>query len=152
MNLGTLAPQRKKKERKRIGRGISAGKGKTCGRGMKGQKARSKVRPGFLGGQTPLYKQLPMRRGISNKSHNIGMFRKRSATINVGDLGRFDADTEVTPELLLTERVIKKLHDGLKVLGEGELDKALTVKAHAFSASAREKIEKAGGVAEVIER
>ena len=141
-----------RKERKRVGRGPASGNGKTAGRGMKGQKSRTQVRPGFIGGQNPLYKQLPMRRGLSNKSHNIGIFRKFIATINVGELAeRFpEAGAEVSPELLVEMRVVKKLGDGLKVLGEGEVGHALTVRANAFSASAREKIEKAGGVAEVI--
>ena len=140
-----------RKDRKRVGRGHASGTGKTAGRGMKGQNSRGQVRPGRMGGQNPLYKQLPMLRGLSNKSHNIGLFRKSIATINVGELGqRFEAGAEVTPDLLVKMRVVKKLGDGLKVLGEGELDHALTVKAHAFSAGAREKIEKAGGVAEVI--
>ncbi len=154
MNLGTLQPHpSNQKARKRVGRGPASGSGKTSGRGMKGQKQRTGVRAGFLGGQNPLYKQLPMTRGLSNKSHNIGIFRKHWASINVGELGvRFEAGAEVTPEVLVERRVVRKLGDGLKVLGQGDLDKALTVRAHAFSASAREKIERAGGVAEVIER
>ena len=153
MDLSTLQPHpSNQKARKRLGRGVASGSGKTAGRGMKGQKAKTNVRPGFMGGQNPLYKQLPMLRGLSNKSHNIGIFRKHIATINVGELVRFEAGTEVTPELLVERRIVKKLGDGLKVLGEGDLDRALTVKAHAFSAAAREKIENAGGVAEVIER
>ena len=154
LDLGTLHPNPKgRKERKRVGRGPASGHGKTSTRGMKGQKARYTVRPGFMGGQNPLYKQLPMRRGLSNKSHNIGIFRKHFATLNVDELQeRFEAGAEITPELLVEQRIVKKLGDGLKILGEGDLDKALTVRAHAFSASAREKIEKAGGVAEVIVR
>jgi large subunit ribosomal protein L15 len=154
LDLGTLHPNPKgRKDRKRVGRGPGSGHGKTSSRGMKGQKARYSIRAGFMGGQNPLYKQLPMRRGLSNKSHNIGIFRKEFANINVGELAeRFEAGAEITPELLVGRRIVKKLGDGLKVLGEGELDKALTVKAHAFSASAAEKIQKAGGVAEVIVR
>lgn len=152
MDLDDIRGTADRKRRKRVGRGHGSGWEKTSGRGQKGQKSRTSVPPGFQGGQNPLFMRLPHLRGISNKSHNIGIFRKRHATINVGELSRFDADTEVTPELLMERRIVKKLQDGLKVLGEGELDKALTVRAHAFSASAREKIEKAGGVAEVIEQ
>jgi large subunit ribosomal protein L15 len=151
MDLSRLTSNPKNlKSRKRVGRGHSAGQGKTAGRGMKGQKARTNVRPGFEGGQNPLFMRLPMARGLSNKSHNIGIFRKHIAIINVGQLERFEADTEVTPELLVASRMVKKLGDGLKVLGEGTLTRALKVQAHAFSESARAKIEAAGGVAEVI--
>jgi len=139
-----------KKRRKRVGRGHGSGSGKTAGRGQKGQKVKTGIPPGFQGGQNPLYMRLPTLRGISNKSHNIGIFRKKFAIINVGDLNRFDAGTEVDPQLLKDLGVVKKLHDGLKVLGVGEIEKALTVKANAFSAAARDKIEKAGGTAEVI--
>jgi large subunit ribosomal protein L15 len=150
MDLGTLQPKHSRKNRKRVGRGHGSGHGKTSCRGQKGLKARYSVPRGFEGGQNKLYMRLPMMRGLSNKAHNIGMFRKEIATVNVEQLDIFPAGTQVTPELLLETRVIRKLGDGLKILGEGELDKALTVKAHAFSATAREKIEKAGGVAEVI--
>jgi large subunit ribosomal protein L15 len=151
MDLSRLTSHPKNlKNRKRVGRGPSAGQGKTSGRGMKGQKARTNVRPGFEGGQNPLFMRLPMARGLSNKSHNIGIFRKHIAIINVGQLERFEADTEVTVELLMAHGMVKKLGDGLKILGEGALTRALKVQAHAFSASARAKIEAAGGVAEVI--
>ena len=140
-----------KRRRKRVGRGHGSGDGKTCGRGQKGQNARTSVPAGFEGGQTPLYMRLPMLRGKSNKAHNIGIFRKAIATINVGQLSRLESGAEVTPELLVERRIVKKIGDGLKVLGEGDLDRPLTVKAHALSASARDKIEKSGGVAEVIE-
>ena len=150
MDLGNLNRPDGSKRRRRVGRGHGSGAGKTSGRGQKGQRARTSIPPGFQGGQTPLYMQLPTRRGVSNKAHNIGIFRKRFATINVGQLVRFEAGTEVTPELLKELGIVKKLGDGLKVLGEGDIDRALTVRAHAFSASAREKLEQAGGVAEVI--
>lgn len=132
-------------ERKRVGRGIGSGLGKTSGRGHKGQKARTGggVRPGFEGGQMPLQRRLP-KRGFTN------IFKKEYALINVGDLNRFEPGTEVTPELLLQSKVIKKLKDGLRVLGEGELTRPLTVKAHHFSQTALEKIQAAGGKAEVI--
>ncbi len=152
MQIGELAPAPGAKgRRKRVGRGIGSGHGKTSCRGMKGQKARSKVRPGFEGGQTPLYRRLRKRRGLSKASRNIGIFRRSWAEVNVGRLEeRFDAGAEVTPEVLLERRIIRKLNDGVRVLGEGELSKALTVRAHHFTAAARAKIEAAGGSAEVI--
>ena len=129
----------------RKGRGAGSGNGKTAGRGHKGQWARSGggVRPGFDGGQMPLARRLP-KRGF----HNI--FGTTYAPVNVSALERFDNGTEVTTELLLDTGVISKALDGVKILGSGELTKSLTVKAAAFSASAKEKIEKAGGKAEVI--
>ena len=129
----------------RKGRGAGSGNGKTAGRGHKGQWARSGggVRPGFEGGQMPLARRLP-KRGF----HNI--FGTTYAPVNVSALERFDNGTEVTTELLLDTGVISKALDGVKILGSGELTKSLTVKAAAFSASAKEKIEKAGGKAEVI--
>ena len=129
----------------RKGRGAGSGNGKTAGRGHKGQWARSGggVRPGFEGGQMPLARRLP-KRGF----HNI--FGTTYAPVNVSALERFDNGTEVTTELLLETGVISKALDGVKILGNGELTKSLTVKAAAFSASAKEKIEKAGGKAEVI--
>ena len=129
----------------RKGRGAGSGNGKTAGRGHKGQWARSGggARAGFEGGQTPLARRLPQR-GF----HNI--FGTTYAPVNVSALERFDNGTEVTTELLLETGVISKALDGVKILGSGELTKSLTVKAAAFSASAKEKIEKAGGKAEVI--
>ncbi|MCF2671360.1 50S ribosomal protein L15 [Butyricicoccus pullicaecorum] len=129
----------------RKGRGAGSGNGKTAGRGHKGQWARSGggVRPGFEGGQMPLARRLP-KRGF----HNI--FGTTYAPVNVSALERFENGTEVTTELLLETGVISKALDGVKILGNGELTKNLTVKAAAFSASAKEKIEKAGGKAEVI--
>ena len=130
---------------KRVGRGIGSGNGKTSGKGHKGQNARSGggVRPGFEGGQMPLYRRLP-KRGFNN------IFAKQYVTINVEALERFENGTEVTPELLKETGVISKVLDGVKVLGRGELSKSLTVKAVKFSESAKEKIEKAGGKAEVM--
>lgn len=132
-------------ERKRIGRGIGSGTGKTSGKGHKGQKARSGggVRPGFEGGQNPLYRRLP-KRGFKNIS------RVEYAVINLADLNAFDAETVVTPELLLETGLVKNPKDGIKVLGNGELTVKLTVKANKFSASAVEKIQAAGGQSEVI--
>lgn len=137
-----------KRGRKRVGRGISAGQGKTCGRGQKGQKAREGVPRGFEGGRTALHHRLPQLRGISKKAMNIGIFRKEWAEVNVGWLDSLPEGTEVSPEFLLAEGFIKKLKDGVKILGQGELSKPLTVRANAFSASARQKIEAVGGKVE----
>ena len=132
--------------RKRVGRGPGSGTGKTSGKGHKGQNARSGggVRPGFEGGQLPLYRRLS-KRGFNNYN-----FRTTYATINVGDLERFEEGTEVTKELLIETGLVKKELDGIKVLGNGELTKKLTVKANKFSSSAKAKIENVGGTTEVI--
>lgn len=134
-----------RKERNRVGRGMSSGNGKTSGRGHKGQKARSGggTRPGFEGGQMPLFQRLP-KRGFTNINN------KKYAIVNLDTLNRFEEGTEVTPELLLETGVVSKLNDGIKVLAGGAIDKKLTVKAHKFSASAKEAIEEAGGKTEVI--
>ena len=134
------------KTNKRVGRGVSSGHGKTSGKGHKGQNARSGggVRPGFEGGQLPLFRRLP-KRGFSN-----AMFKVKYATINLSDLEKFDNGAVVTPELLKEMGILKKQLDGVKVLGNGELTKKLTVKANKFSQSAIEKIEAKGGKAEVI--
>lgn len=133
------------KERKRIGRGIGSGTGKTAGKGHKGQKARSGggVRPGFEGGQNPLFRRLP-KRGFKNVN------RKEFAVVNLDDLNRFEEGTEVTPVLLVETGVIKNPKDGIKILGNGELTVKLSVKANKFSQSAVEKIQAAGGQTEVI--
>ena len=135
-----------KKAIKRLGRGASSGTGKTSGKGQKGQNARSGggVRPGFEGGQLPLFRRLP-KRGFSN-----AMFKKVYAVINVSDLNRFEEGTEVTPELLFEMGIIKNALSGIKVLGNGEITKKLTVRAHKFSGIAKQKIEAAGGKAEVM--
>jgi len=135
---------------KRVGRGIGSGHGKTATRGQKGQKARTNVRPGFEGGQTPLQRRMRKRRGVSKTAMPVGPFRSEYAEVNVGQLERFEAGTTVDPQALLERRVIRKLRDGVRVLGQGELGRALTVKAHHFSASAAEKIRAAGGTVEVI--
>ncbi len=151
MKLTDLRPNKARTgSPKRIGRGHSAGQGKTCGRGQKGQKSHTNIKPGFEGGQTPLFQRIPSLRGQSNKAHNIGMFRKEIAVVNVESLNRFEAGTVVDVDLLLATRVVRKREDGIKILGGGKLDRALTVQAHAFSASARAAIEQAGGTAEVI--
>lgn len=146
MKLNELRPaEGSRKERTRKGRGIGSGHGKTAGRGHKGQKARSGggVRRGFEGGQMPLYRRIP-KRGFTN------IFKKDIVAINVQELNRFDDGTVVTPEILLEAGAIKRLGDGVKILGDGELGKALTVKAHGFSKSAEEKIRAAGGKVEVV--
>lgn len=129
----------------RKGRGTGSGNGKTAGKGHKGQNARSGggVRPGFEGGQIPLYRKLP-KRGFHNK------FAKVYTIINVSDLNRFEDGAEVDLNELLNQKVVRKANDGLKVLGNGELTKKVTVKAAIFSASAKEKIEAAGGKVEVV--
>ena len=134
------------KDPKRKGRGHATGNGKTAGRGHKGQKARSGggVRPGFEGGQIPLYRRLP-KRGFTND-----IFKKEYAVLNVDALDRFNDGDTVSIETLIEQGIVKKELCGLKVLGRGEITKKLTVKATIFSASAKEKIEAAGGKAEVI--
>lgn len=131
---------------KRKGRGTSSGMGKTSSRGQKGQNSRSGggVRIGFEGGQNPLFRRIP-KRGFNNYN-----FQVKYAVINVSDLNKFENGTEITPELLKEMGLVKKQLDGIKVLGNGNLDKKLTVKASVFSKSAKEKIEKNGGKAEVI--
>lgn len=136
---------RKKSKTKRIGRGNASGQGSTAGRGHKGQKARSGGfhKLGFEGGQTPLTRRLP-KFGFNN------VFRKEYAIVNLDQLNDFAAGAEVTLEVLQEKNMVKKLLAGLKILGRGEINKALKVKAHAFSASAQQKIEAAGGKCEVI--
>ncbi len=135
-----------KKDRKRVGRGPGSGNGKTSGKGHKGQNARSGggVRPGFEGGQLPLYRRLS-KRGFNNYN-----FRTVYATVNVGDLERFEEGTVITKELLIETGLVTKELDGIKILGNGELTKKLTVKANKFSSSAKTKIENVGGTIEVI--
>jgi large subunit ribosomal protein L15 len=140
--------------RKRVGRGAGAGTGKTSGRGQKGQKSRSgshSMRPGFEGGQMPLYMRLGKLRGPNHrKSMPMGPFRTHTTPVNLRDLERFDAGVEVTPELLKTAGVVKSLRHPVKILGDGELTRVLTVRAHAFSKRAVELIEAAGGTVVVI--
>ncbi|MBR2547029.1 MAG: 50S ribosomal protein L15 [Eubacterium sp.] len=139
------APEGSTRARKRRGRGNATGQGKTGGRGMNGQKQRSggKIRLGFEGGQMPLYRRLP-KRGFTN------IWGTTYAIINVGDLAGFESGAEVTPEVLKDMGILKRLEDGVKVLGEGELTNSITVKASKFSEAAKAKIEAAGGKAEVI--
>jgi large subunit ribosomal protein L15 len=139
-------PAGSRHKRKRVGRGNASGHGTYSGKGMKGQKARSGKGPrvAFEGGQTPLVKRLPHRRGFTN------IFRVEYAPVSVGQLERFEAGTEVTPELLRQVGIIKNLRQPVKVLGDGQISKALTVRVHGFSAAAKEKIEAAGGSAEEV--
>ena len=147
MKLNSIYPNEgATKTRKRVGRGVGSGTGKTSGKGEKGQNARSGggVRPGFEGGQLPLFRRLP-KRGFSNAK-----FKTRYAVINLSDLNRFEDGAVVSPELLKEMGILKNQLDGVKVLGNGTLEKKLVVKAHKFSSVAKEQIEKLGGKAEVI--
>jgi large subunit ribosomal protein L15 len=149
LNLSNLKPADKRRARKRVGRGMGSGKGRYAGRGIKGQKARSgshKMRAGFEGGQMPVYMRLGKQRGNTSKdAMPIGPFRTQTLGVNVSALERFDDGAEITPDTLLAARVIRKRGIDVKILGKGELSKKLTVVAHRFSATAREKIEQAGG-------
>jgi large subunit ribosomal protein L15 len=150
LNLSTLKPAQKRRARKRVGRGLGSGKGRYAGRGIKGQKSRAgshKMRAGFEGGQMPIYMRLGKLRGSTSKdAMPIGPHRTLSQGVNVSELERvFDAGTEVTPELLKAKRLIRSTRIDVKILGHGDLTKKLTVSAHNFSKSAREKIEGAGG-------
>ncbi|MGE5494877.1 MAG: 50S ribosomal protein L15 [Burkholderiales bacterium] len=147
MKLNELKPAPgARKEKKRVGRGIGSGMGKTSTRGQTGQNSRSGggKGPGFEGGQMPLSRRLP-KRGFTN------IFAKEYSIVNVGDLNRFEDGTEVTAELLKKERLVRQVLDGVKILGNGELTKKLTVKAAKFTKTATEKIVAAGGTAEVVE-
>ncbi len=147
MKLHELSPAAgATKERKRIGRGAGSGQGKTAGKGHKGQKARAGrgMRAGFEGGQMPLQRRVP-KRGFNN------IFRTEMAIVNVAAIDKaFEADETVTIEALIEKGLVKKVLDGVKVLGNGEITKALTIQANAFSETAKQKIEAAGGKAEVI--
>lgn len=146
MRLHELKPaEGSRKAPKRVGRGTGSGLGRNAGKGEKGQNSRSGggVRPGFEGGQMPLYRRLP-KRGFTN------IFAKEYVEVNIGRLNIFEDGTVVTPELLLERRVVSKIKDGVKVLGNGNLEKNLTVKATKFSKTAAEKIEAAGGKVEVV--
>ena len=150
LNLSNLSPAQPRRDRKRVGRGLGSGKGRYSGRGIKGQKARAgsnKMPAGFEGGQTPLDMRLGKLRGNTSKdAMPIGPFRTYTQPVNVRDLeARFDAGAEVTPEALKAAGLVRKLSIDVKVLGEGELTKKLTVSAHRFSRTAVEKIEAAGG-------
>ena len=150
LNLHSLSPAQPRKDRKRVGRGLGSGKGRYSGRGIKGQKSRSgshKMAAGFEGGQMPIDMRLPKLRGnTSADAMPIGPFRTYSQPVNLRDLEeRFAAGDEVTPESLKDRRLIRKVLVDVKILGVGELSKALSVSAHSFSKTAKEKIEAAGG-------
>jgi large subunit ribosomal protein L15 len=149
LNLSNLKPASPRKDRKRVGRGLGSGKGRYSGRGIKGQKSRSgshKMRAGFEGGQMPIYMRLGKQRGSYSKdAMPIGPHRTSTVPVNVRDLDRFDEGAEVTPETLAQIGLIRNTRVDVKILGHGDLKKKLTVTAHFFSASAREKIEGAGG-------
>lgn len=147
MNIFELAPDPgARKKKKRLGRGIGSGRGKTAGRGTKGQKARAgwRQRPGFEGGQMPLQRRLP-KMGFTNAPHKV-----EYEEVNVGALEGFQPGSVVTPEILEEHGLVRRRTLPVKILGDGELTKALVIQAHSFSKGAREKIERAGGRAEVI--
>lgn len=152
LTLHTLKPAQARKARKRVGRGLGSGKGRYSGRGIKGQKARSgshSMRPGFEGGQMPIYMRLGKQRGpYSKDAMPVGPHRTSTVGVNLRDLDRvFDDGAEVTIEAMIEKGLIKSSRIDVKILGQGDLKKKLTVTAHAFSATAREKIEAAGGTA-----
>jgi large subunit ribosomal protein L15 len=154
LNLTSLKPAQSRKDRKRVGRGNSSGKGRYSGRGIKGQKSRAgshKMRAGFEGGQMPIYMRLGKQRGATSKdAMPIGPFRTSTAPVNVGALDRFDDGAEVSPESLVEIGLLKNTKTDVKLLGNGELKKKLTVRVHAISATAREKVEQAGGTVSLL--
>lgn len=139
-----------RKKKKRVGRGIGSGHGKTSTRGQKGQHARNTVRPGFEGGQTPLFRRLPKLRGKGKGAMPLGPTRKHYGIVNLSQLEKLPVGTVVTAELLRKNGMVKGRWDGLRVLGVGEITKALTIHAGHFTATAKEKIEAAGGTTELI--
>jgi large subunit ribosomal protein L15 len=154
LNLSSLKPAQSTKARKRVGRGMGSGKGRYSGRGIKGQKARSgshKMRAGFEGGQMPIYMRLGKQRGATSKdAMPIGPFRTSTAPVNVGSLDAFDDGAEVTPESLVEKGLLRHTKTDVKLLGNGELKKKLTIRVHAISATAREKVEAAGGTVSLL--
>jgi large subunit ribosomal protein L15 len=154
LNLSSIKPAQSRKDRKRVGRGIGSGKGRYSGRGIKGQKSRAgshKMRAGFEGGQMPIYMRIPKERGSTSKdAMPIGPFRTSTAPVNVGSLDRFDDGAEVTPESLVEKGLLKNTKTDVKLLGNGELKKKLTIRVHAISATAREKVEQAGGTVSLL--
>jgi large subunit ribosomal protein L15 len=154
LSLASLQPAQPRKDRKRVGRGPGSGTGRYSGRGIKGQKSRAgshKMRAGFEGGQMPIYMRIGKVRGSTSKdAYPVGPFRTATQPVNVRDLDRFDAGDEVTPESLVAKGILKHTKIDVKLLGTGELSKKLTIKVHAISASAREKVEQAGGRVELL--
>ena len=151
LTLTNLRPAKgARKKKKRVGRGIGSGHGKTSTRGQKGQHSRNTVAPGFEGGQTPLFRRLPKLRGKGKGSMPIGPTRKHYGIVNLEQLERLPVGTVVTAEVLRAAGIVKGRWDGLRVLGVGEITKALTIHAEHFTETAREAIEAAGGSCEVI--
>jgi large subunit ribosomal protein L15 len=154
LNLSNIQPAQERVDRKRVGRGPGSGTGRYSGRGIKGQKSRAgshKMRAGFEGGQMPIYMRIGKKRGATSKdAMPVGPFRTETVPVNIRDLDRFEAGAEVTPESLVEKRLIKNTKIDVKLLGTGEIAKNLTVRVHAISATAREKIEKAGGTVELL--
>jgi large subunit ribosomal protein L15 len=154
LNLSNLQPAQEREDRKRVGRGLGSGKGRYSGRGIKGQKSRAgshKMRAGFAGGQMPIQMRLGKLRGSTSKdAMPVGPFRTYTVPVNLRDLDRFEAGDVVTPEALVEKRLIKNTKIDIKLLGDGELSKKLTVRVHAISATAREKVEAAGGTVELL--
>jgi large subunit ribosomal protein L15 len=154
LNLSNLRPAQPREDRKRVGRGPGSGKGRYAGRGIKGQKSRSgshKMRAGFEGGQMPIYMRIGKLRGSTSKdAMPVGPFRTYTQPVNLRDLDRFDAGDVVTPESLVEKGLLKNTKIDVKLLGSGEVSKKLTIRVHAISAGAREKIEAAGGTVELL--
>jgi large subunit ribosomal protein L15 len=154
LSLDSLRPAQPRKDRKRVGRGPGSGTGRYSGRGIKGQKSRSgshKMRAGFEGGQMPIYMRIGKQRGSTSKdAYPVGPFRTYTQPVNLRDLDRFEAGDEVTPESLVEKGILKNTKTDVKLLGTGELSKKLTIKVHAISATAREKVEAAGGTIELL--
>jgi large subunit ribosomal protein L15 len=154
LSLDRLRPAQPRKDRKRVGRGPGSGTGRYAGRGIKGQKSRSgshKMRAGFEGGQMPIYMRIGKQRGPTSKdAYPVGPFRTQTQPVNLRDLERFEAGAEVTPESLVEKGILKNTKIDVKLLGSGELSKKLTIKVHAISGSAREKVEAAGGTIELL--
>jgi large subunit ribosomal protein L15 len=154
LNLSSLKPAQSAKARKRVGRGLGSGKGRYSGRGIKGQKSRSgshKMRAGFEGGQMPIYMRVGKQRGATSKdAMPIGPFRTFTAPVNVGSLDAFDDGAEVTPESLVEKGLLRNTKTDVKLLGNGELKKRLTIRVHAISATARQKVEQAGGTVALL--
>jgi large subunit ribosomal protein L15 len=154
LNMSNLTPAQERKDRKRVGRGPGSGKGRYAGRGIKGQKSRAgshKMRAGFEGGQMPITMRIGKLKGSTSKdAMPVGPFRTSTVPVNIRDLERFEAGDEVTPETLVAKRVIKNTRTDVKLLGVGDISKKLTVRVHAISGTAREKIEAAGGTVELL--
>ena len=154
LNLSNLKPAQARVDRKRVGRGLGSGKGRYAGRGIKGQKSRSgshKMRAGFEGGQMPIHMRIGKLRGSTSKdAYPVGPFRTHTQPVNIRDLAPFEAGDVVTPEALVEKGILKNTKTDVKLLGNGTIGKRLTIRLHGISASAREKVEKAGGTVELL--